>query len=93
MFLTFVLGGMVAGTVASYAAWLPAFYAFAVLALAPIASRYFLKGDDVSAVMGGLLVLYGVALAVRRCEVVPRSGTYGELGSTRQLPSGSESII
>ena len=38
VFLTFVLGGMVAGTVASYTAWLPAFYAFAVPALAPIAS-------------------------------------------------------
>ena len=44
---------MVAGTVACYAAWLPAFYAFAVPALAPIASRYFLEGDEVSAVMGG----------------------------------------
>ena len=64
VFLAFVLGGMVAGAVASYAAWLPAFYAFAVPALAPIASRYILEGDQVSAVMGGFLVLYGVALTV-----------------------------
>ena len=64
MFLAFILGGMVAGTVASSAAWLPAFYTFAVPTLAPIASRYILEGNEVSAVMGGFLVLYGAALAV-----------------------------
>ena len=64
MFLAFVLGGMVAGTVASYAAWLPAFYAFAVPILAPFATRFIWEGNEMSAVMGGLVVIYGVALAV-----------------------------
>ena len=64
VFLAFVLGGMAAGAVASYAAWLPAFYAFAVPVLTPIAIRFFWEGNEMSVVMGGLLFVYGVALAV-----------------------------
>ena len=56
MFLAFVLGGMVAGTVASYAAWLPTFYAFAVPVLAPIATRFFFTGARVNPKMVGPVV-------------------------------------
>ena len=99
VFLAFVFGGMVAGTVASYAAWLPAFYAFAVPVLCPIAIRFFWEGNEISTVMGGLLVVYGVALAVlthnvnrhlRRSvdlqnEIVERKRSEGKLRESEKI--------
>ena len=64
VFLAFVFSGVVAGAVGSYAAWPPAFYAFAVPALGPLAIRFFWEGSEMSAVMGGMIVVFGAVLAV-----------------------------
>ena len=64
VFLAFALGGMVAGSVGGYAAWPPAFYAFAVPSLAPITILNFLGDSETATFMGVLLFIFGGALAV-----------------------------
>ncbi len=46
MFLAFVFGGLVAGTVVSYAYWVPAFLAYAVPSLLPLAARLIWEGTE-----------------------------------------------
>jgi signal transduction histidine kinase/CheY-like chemotaxis protein len=62
LFLAFVVGGMVAGAAGTLAYYLPAFYAFAVPALLPLAARIALQGDRIHLAMGALLVVYGLVL-------------------------------
>jgi len=62
VFLAFLLGGMAAGSVASYGAWMPTVYAFLIPALVPIVVRFFGAGDDMSLTMGVVLAVYAVAL-------------------------------
>lgn len=58
MFMAFVLGGMSAGAVASYASWLPAYYAYSVLSMTPLAARFFMEPGDMSVMMGAMLALF-----------------------------------
>ncbi|NQV98303.1 MAG: PAS domain S-box protein [Rhodospirillales bacterium] len=62
--LAFCLGGLVAGSVVSYASWLPAFAAFAVPALVPLIVQLIMRDDEVQFVMGVMLLIYAIALAV-----------------------------
>ena len=55
---------MVAGSVGGYAAWPPAFYAFAVPSLAPITFLNFPGDSETATFMGVLLFNFGGALAV-----------------------------
>jgi len=64
VFLAFALGGMVAGSVGGYAAWPPAFCAFAVPTLAPIIVLNLLGENETTTFMGVLLFIFGSALAV-----------------------------
>ena len=62
--LSFCLGGLVAGTVASYSHWLPVFFAFALPTMLPIAIQ-FLAGDrDIDKLMGVLLIVYTASLTL-----------------------------
>ena len=58
VFMAFVIGGMAAGAVVSYAAWLPAFFAYAVLSMVPLIVRFLIEPGDLTLVMGGMLLLY-----------------------------------
>lgn len=62
--LAFCLGGMVAGSVVSYASWPSAFAAFSVPALLPLVARLLTHPDEVQFVMGVMLLIYGVGLAL-----------------------------
>lgn len=62
--LSFCLGGLVTGTVASYSHWLPVFFAFDLPTMLPIAIQ-FLAGDrDIDKLMGVLLIVYTASLTL-----------------------------
>lgn len=61
-FLAFVLGGMVAGAAATFSIRMDAFLAFALPALAPLAARFFLMGDELHVAMGAMTLLFGLLL-------------------------------
>jgi len=58
VFLTFVLGGMVAGAAGTFPL-LSAFLAYSVPALVPLIIRFFLIGDEIHIAMGGMATLFG----------------------------------
>jgi signal transduction histidine kinase len=63
LFMAFVLGGMVAGAVATYSFQRLAFVVFALPALAPITIRYLtFASDPMHLAMGGMLVLFGALM-------------------------------
>lgn len=64
VFLLLVIGGLGAGTVVSYSSVMAAFYSFTVPAFAPIVLRYFSYGDNIHVAMGGLTLLFFMALAI-----------------------------
>ena len=61
-FLTFVIGGMVAGAAASFSALPKAFFAYSVPALAPIIVRIGLLGDELHLAMAGMVLLFGLMM-------------------------------
>ena len=71
VFVAFVLGGMVAGSVTTLAPVFPAFLAYAVLTLVPAAIRYPLQQDYVHYAMGWLVMVFLAAVIViaRRSHV------------------------
>ena len=58
MFLAFVFGGLVAGTVVSYAYWVPAFLAYAVPSLLPLALRLIWEGTELAVTMGVTVLIF-----------------------------------
>lgn len=64
VFVAFMLGGMVAGSVTTLVPVFPAFVAFAVLALAPVAIRFAIQQDAVHYAMGWMVVVFLVAVIV-----------------------------
>lgn len=64
VFLAFVIGGLAAGAAATYAAWLPAFYAHTVPSVVPLAIRFMTEGREVSVAMGIILLLFTMAVYV-----------------------------
>ena len=58
MFLAFVFGGLVAGTVVSYAYWVPAFLAYAVPSLLPLAARLIWEGTELAVTMGVTVIIF-----------------------------------
>lgn len=65
MFIAFVLGGMVAGSVSTLASLFPAFAAFAVLTLVPMMLRFALEKQLIHYAMGWLtLVFLGAVLLI-----------------------------
>jgi signal transduction histidine kinase len=64
VFVAFVLGGMVAGSVATLAPVLPAFFAFAILALTPIIARFALEREIIQYAMAWMILLFLAAMVV-----------------------------
>ena len=62
VFIAFVLGGMVAGTVGTYSAMMSAFFAFSIPALLPIVIRFFLADEQIYYAMGSMVLLYWVIM-------------------------------
>jgi two-component system, cell cycle sensor histidine kinase and response regulator CckA len=59
-----VLAGMTAGAAGTLSYYLPAFFAFVVPAILPLAVRILLEGGRLHVAMGALGVVYGAALAI-----------------------------
>ncbi len=57
IFLTIILAGMSAGSIASHSSWPLAQYSYAVLTMTPIALRYFVEGGDLW-VLGLMCLVY-----------------------------------
>ncbi|MBV8585385.1 MAG: response regulator [Verrucomicrobia bacterium] len=64
IFITFVLGGMMAGAVFQHGAYLPAFYAYAGLAIVPQIIGNFALNDRLSLGMGFALAAYAAVTGV-----------------------------
>jgi signal transduction histidine kinase/CheY-like chemotaxis protein len=64
MFLTFVIAGMAAGAVATLSAVPPAFYAYTLTAVLPLAARLFAEGAPVYLVMAAMAVVFAAALSL-----------------------------
>ena len=62
--LVFVIGDMVAGASGTLALHLPAFLAFTVSAVLPVAARMFAEGDTAHIAMGALAIVYGLAMTL-----------------------------
>lgn len=60
--LVFTIGGMVAGASGTLALHLPAFLAFAASAVVPVVARLLAEGDVPHIAMGGLVIVYGLAM-------------------------------
>lgn len=57
IFLTIILAGMSAGSIASHSSWLPAQISYAILTMTPIALRYLLEDGDIW-VLGPMCLIY-----------------------------------
>lgn len=64
VFVAFMLGGMVAGSVATLAPVFPAFLVYALLTLVPVAIRFPLQQDYVHYAMGWLILVFLAAVIV-----------------------------
>ncbi len=64
VFLAFVVGGLTAGAGSAYAPFPPAFFAFAAPALGPLSISFLSTGDELSGVMGTMLLLFGGFIAI-----------------------------
>jgi hypothetical protein len=95
VFVAFILGGMVAGSVATLAPVFPAFLAFSVLTLVPAAVRFAMQQDAVHYAMGWLILVFLVAviLIARRSHEhmsdmlrlrIENAGLTGELHAARE---------
>ena len=95
VFVAFILGGMVAGSVTTLAPVFPAFLAYAVLTLVPAVVRFVLQEDYVHYAMGWMVLVFLVAVIViaRRSHEhlsdmlrlrIENTGLTGELHAARE---------
>jgi signal transduction histidine kinase/CheY-like chemotaxis protein len=64
IFLTFVIGGMCAGTVVLNASYLPTLLAFLLSASLPMAVRFFAEGTAADNALGAMIVVFTTALSL-----------------------------
>jgi len=64
IFLTFVIGGMCAGTVVLNASYLPTLLAFLLSASLPMAARFFAEGTAADNALGAMIVVFATALSL-----------------------------
>jgi len=62
VFVAFMVGGMVAGSVTTLGSVFPAFVAFAILALVPVVIRFTMQHDAVPYAMGWMALVFLVAV-------------------------------
>jgi hypothetical protein len=95
VFVAFILGGMVAGSVTTLAPVFTAFLAYAILTLVPAVVRFPLQEDYVHYAMGWMVAVFLAAVIViaRRshehmCDMlrlrIENAGLTGELHATRE---------
>ena len=72
VFLTFVFGGMVAGSTAIYASYFPAFLAFSLPTATPLILLFFSRGDSMHISMGvmGLLFVMIMTMTAKRNQTM-----------------------
>ena len=58
--ITFVLGGMVAGSVGVFASIIEGFFAFSIPTMVPLVAVFFMVGDNLHMAMGTMLIFYCV---------------------------------
>ncbi|MDJ0621656.1 MAG: PAS domain S-box protein [Desulfocapsaceae bacterium] len=63
-FIAFIVGGMVAGAVASFTAILSAFFLFSIPALVPVGLSFFYLGDEIHMAMGVMVFLYLIIVSL-----------------------------
>lgn len=64
VFFAFVVGGMAAGAAASLSYSLPIYYGYLLPSVLPLAARFFIEGSPVYIVMGGMVLIFAVALSL-----------------------------
>lgn len=64
VFFALIIGGMVAGTAGLYSAVISSFLLFSVPALIPVAIRFFMIGGEIHAAMGGITIVFLMAMSV-----------------------------
>jgi signal transduction histidine kinase/CheY-like chemotaxis protein len=64
IFLTFVIGGMCAGTVVLNASHLPTLLGFLLSASLPMAARFFAEGSAADSALGAMIVVFAMALSL-----------------------------
>jgi signal transduction histidine kinase len=64
IFLTFVIGGMCAGSVVLNASHLPTLLAFLLSASLPMAVRFFAEGTTADSALGAMIVVFATALSL-----------------------------
>ena len=64
IFLTFVIGGMCAGTVVLNASHLPTLLAFLLSASLPMALRFFAEGTTADSALGAMIIVFATALSL-----------------------------
>ncbi|BAU49196.1 histidine kinase [Sulfurifustis variabilis] len=64
VFVAFVIGGMAAGAAAGLSYSLPVYYGYLLPSVLPLAGRFFLEGTFVHTVMGGMVLIYALALSL-----------------------------
>ena len=62
--ISFVIGGMAAGSVTGLASHLPAFWLYLAGTVLPLAVRLFAEGDRASLAMGGMTVIFAIGVAL-----------------------------
>ncbi|MFH0726417.1 MAG: PAS domain S-box protein [Pseudomonadota bacterium] len=62
MFIAFVLGGMVAGSMGTFSIILNTFLAFSLPVMTPIIIRFFFYGDELHFTMGAMLLLFWILM-------------------------------
>lgn len=78
VFVTFVLGGMVAGSVTTLAPLLPAFVLFAIFAVAPVVARFMLEHEIIHFAMSWMSLVFLVAVIM-----IARRSHYGMVDMLR----------
>lgn len=64
VFFALIIGGMVAGTAGLYSAVIGVFLLFSVPAIIPVAIRFFMIGGEIHAAMGGITLVFLMAMGV-----------------------------
>lgn len=88
IFLAFVLGGMIAGATAVYAALQEAFFAYSLPTITPLLVRFFVLNDELHLAMGGMGLLFiglmCVTMRYNHTQIVASMALSRELGKANQ---------
>ena len=60
----FVIGGMCAAPLVSFSYYFPAFLAYAIPAMLPVAGRFFMNGWTVNAVIGDMILVFATSITL-----------------------------